>query len=166
MRCGTDRRLHGKDAIARVHIINILSRFNLPEVQTAVVAQLKIRTSSSAAPPWMPCARWTKSSMCSGLCALLRDPEIDVQNKAVDVVIKQPSGYRPLPDDVLKDENEYARRSAVEVLNEIGNAGSVKYLVQALKDSDCGCKAAQRTRSARSVGRRSSTRPAAGAGQG
>jgi eukaryotic-like serine/threonine-protein kinase len=38
--------------------------------------------------------------------------------------------------EVLKDENEYARRSAVEVLNEVGNAGSVKYLLQALKDSD------------------------------
>ena len=37
---------------------------------------------------------------------------------------------------VLKDENEYARRSAVEVLNEVGDAGSLKYLLTALKDSD------------------------------
>ena len=29
-------RLHGKDPIARVHIINILARFNTPEVQTAL----------------------------------------------------------------------------------------------------------------------------------
>jgi len=55
----------------------------------------------------------------------------------VDVVIKanHPDTVRYLID-VLKDENEYARRSAVEVLNEVGNAGSVKYLLQALKDSD------------------------------
>ena len=59
------------------------------------------------------------------LCALLRDPEIDVQNKAVDVVIKanHPDTMRYLID-VLKDENEYARRSAVEVLNEVGNAAA------------------------------------------
>src|SRR6202023_2938380 len=34
-------RLHGKDPIARAHIIHVLSRFNLPEVQTALLAQLK-----------------------------------------------------------------------------------------------------------------------------
>jgi len=38
----------------------------------------------------------------------------------------------------LKDENENARRAAVEVLNEVGNARSVKHLLEALKDSDCG----------------------------
>jgi HEAT repeat protein/tRNA A-37 threonylcarbamoyl transferase component Bud32 len=130
-------RLHGKDAIARVHIINILSRFNLPEVQTAVVAQLKdphklIRGASLDA-----LRKMDKIVDVQRLCALLRDPEIDVQNKAVDVVIKanHPDTVRYLID-ILKDENEYARRSAVEVLNEVGNAGSVKYLVQALKDSD------------------------------
>jgi HEAT repeat protein/tRNA A-37 threonylcarbamoyl transferase component Bud32 len=130
-------RLHGKDAIARVHIINILSRFNLPEVQTALMAQLKdphklIRGASLDA-----LRKMDKIVDVQRLCALLRDPEIDVQNKAVDVVIKanHPDTVRYLID-VLKDENEYARRSAVEVLNEVGNASSVKYLVQALKDSD------------------------------
>jgi eukaryotic-like serine/threonine-protein kinase len=130
-------RLHGKDAIARVHIINILSRFNLPEVQTALLAQLKdphklIRGASLGA-----LQKMDNIVDVQRLCALLRDPEIDVQNKAVDVVIKanHPDTVRYLID-ILKDENEYARRSAVEVLNEVGNAGSVKYLLQALKDSD------------------------------
>jgi HEAT repeat protein/tRNA A-37 threonylcarbamoyl transferase component Bud32 len=130
-------RLHGKDAIARVHIINILSRFNLPEVQTALMAQLKdphklIRGATLGA-----LQKMDNLVDVQRLCALLRDPEIDVQNKAVDVVIKanHPDTVRYLID-VLKDENEYARRSAVEVLNEVGNASSIKYLVQALKDSD------------------------------
>jgi HEAT repeat protein/tRNA A-37 threonylcarbamoyl transferase component Bud32 len=130
-------RLHGKDAIARVHIINILSRFNMPEVQTALMAQLKdphklIRGATLGA-----LQKMDNLVDVQRLCALLRDPEIDVQNKAVDVVIKanHPDTVRYLID-VLKDENEYARRSAVEVLNEVGNAGSIKYLVQALKDSD------------------------------
>ena len=34
-------RVHGKDPIARVHIINILARFNTPEVQTALQGLLK-----------------------------------------------------------------------------------------------------------------------------
>jgi HEAT repeat protein/tRNA A-37 threonylcarbamoyl transferase component Bud32 len=130
-------RLHGKDVIARQHIINILSRFNMPEVQTALMAQLKdphklIRGATLGA-----LQKMDNLVDVQRLCALLRDPEIDVQNKAVDVVIKanHPDTVRFLID-VLKDENEYARRSAVEVLNEIGNAGSIKYLVQALKDSD------------------------------
>ena len=130
-------RLHGKDAIARVHIINILSRFNLPEVQTALLAQLKdphklIRGAALGA-----LQKMDNIVDVQRLCTLLRDPEIEVQNKAVDVVIKvnHPDTVRYLID-VLKDENEYARRSAVEVLNEVGNADSVKYLLQALKDSD------------------------------
>src|SRR3984885_1638387 len=101
-------RLHGKDAIARVHIINILSRFNLPEVQPAVLAQLKdphklIRGASLGA-----LQKMDNILDVQRLCALLRDPEIDVQNKAVDVVIKanHPDTVRYLID-VLKDENEY-----------------------------------------------------------
>jgi serine/threonine-protein kinase len=71
------------------------------------------------------------------LCSLLQDPEVDVQSKAVDVIIAQrhPETIKYLVE-VLKDESEYARRSAVEVLNEIGDANSVKYLLDAIKDED------------------------------
>ena len=130
-------RLQGKDTIARVHIINILSRFNLPAVQTALQAQLKdpnkmIRVATLAA-----LQKMSGPVDIQLLCALLRDPEIDVQNKAVDAVIKanHPDTIKYLIE-VLKDENEYARRAAVEVLNEVGNAGSVRFLLAALKDSD------------------------------
>jgi eukaryotic-like serine/threonine-protein kinase len=130
-------RLQGKDPIARVHIINILARFNTPEVQTALQAQLKdpnklIRGATLAAMQKMD-----GPIDVERVCALLRDPELDVQNKAIDVVIRanHPDTVRYLIE-VLKDENEYARRAAVEVLNEVGNARSVKYLLEALKDSD------------------------------
>ncbi len=68
---------------------------------------------------------------------LLRDPEIEVQNRAIDVVIKanDPDTIKYLIE-ILKDENENARRAAVEVLNEVGNARSVKYLLEAIADSD------------------------------
>ena len=68
---------------------------------------------------------------------MLQDPEIEVQNRAVEVLVKardQQTIKHLLP--VLKDENEYARRAAVEVLNEIGDARSVKHLLSAIKDSD------------------------------
>ena len=44
--------------------------------------------------------------------------------------------WTPTILQILKDENENARRAAVEVLNEVGTAKSVKYLLEALKDSD------------------------------
>ncbi|MBK7249539.1 MAG: HEAT repeat domain-containing protein [Gammaproteobacteria bacterium] len=71
------------------------------------------------------------------VCELLRDPEIEVQNKAVEVIIRaaNPETIRHLVP-VLKDENEYARRAAVEVLNEVGDARSVKYLLEAIADDD------------------------------
>ncbi|MBT8102008.1 MAG: HEAT repeat domain-containing protein [Gammaproteobacteria bacterium] len=68
---------------------------------------------------------------------ILTDPDLDVQNKAVDVLIKanHPDTVRHLVN-ALKDESEYSRRAAVEVLNEIGDVNSVKDLLGALKDDD------------------------------
>ena len=84
------------------------------------------------------------------LCGLLRDPEIEVQNKAVDVVVKanHPDTIKYLVD-VLKDENEYARRAAVEVLNAVGTSKSVKYLLEVIADSDWWV----RTRAADALGK-------------
>jgi HEAT repeat protein len=71
------------------------------------------------------------------LCNLLLDPEIDVQNKAIDAVIRanDPDTIKYLIP-VLKNENENARRAAVEVLNEVGDAKSVKELLEAVSDDD------------------------------
>jgi eukaryotic-like serine/threonine-protein kinase len=130
-------RLHGKDPVARLHIINILSRFSKPEVSRALQQQLKdsnklIRSAALAA-----LARMDGPFDMELLCGLLRDPEIDVQNKAIDAVIRanDPETIKYLIP-VLKDENEYARRAAVEVLNEVGNAKSVKELLEAVSDDD------------------------------
>jgi HEAT repeat protein/tRNA A-37 threonylcarbamoyl transferase component Bud32 len=130
-------RLNGKDPVARLHIINILSRFTKPEVSRALQQQLKdtnklVRSASLAA-----LARMDGPFDMEVLCGLLRDPEIDVQNKAIDAVIKanDPETIKYLIP-VLKDENEYARRAAVEVLNEVGTAKSVKELLEAVSDDD------------------------------
>jgi serine/threonine-protein kinase len=84
------------------------------------------------------------------ITGMLRDPEIEVQNKAVDVVVKanHPDTVKHLVE-VLKDENEYARRAAVEVLNAVGNSKSVKYLLEVIADSDWWV----RTRAADALGK-------------
>jgi serine/threonine-protein kinase len=130
-------RIGGKDPIARVHIINLLARFNTPEVQTALQTQLKDPNKLIRGATLSALQRMDGPIDIERICSLLKDPEIDVQNKAIDVVIKanHPDTIRYLIE-ILKDENENARRAAVEVLNEVGNAKSVKYLLEALKDSD------------------------------
>src|SRR5579864_6302728 len=130
-------RLQGKDAIARVHIINTLARFNMPEVQTALNGLLKDSNKLIRGAVLSALQRMDGPIDIERVCAMLRDPEIDVLNRAVDVVIKanHPDTIRHLIA-VLKDENENARRAAVEVLNEVGDAKSVKYLLESLKDSD------------------------------
>jgi serine/threonine-protein kinase len=84
------------------------------------------------------------------VCSMLRDPEIEVQNKAVDLLVRanHPETIKHLVD-VLKDENEFARRAAVEVLNEVGTSKSVKYLLEVLADSDWWV----RTRAADALGK-------------
>ena len=57
------------------------------------------------------------------LRAAARPGDRDVQNRAIDVLItRERSRHHPAPVEVLKDEDEDARRAAVEVLNEIGDA--------------------------------------------
>jgi eukaryotic-like serine/threonine-protein kinase len=130
-------RLNGKDPVARLHIINILSRFPKPEVQRALQQQLKDTNKLVRAATLGALAKMDGPIEIEQVCVLLRDPEIDVQNKAIDVVIRanDPETIKYLIP-VLKDENEYARRAAVEVLNEIGNAKSVKELLEAVSDDD------------------------------
>jgi hypothetical protein len=97
---------------------------------------------------------------------LLRDPEIDVQNRAIDVVIRARPGHDEAPGARAQGRERNARRAAVEVLNEIGDARSVKYLLRPSPTTTGGCAAAPPTRSARSAARRSSTPCCTGARQG
>ena len=143
-------RIEGKDPVARLHIINVLARFNQPKVQQAVQKQLKDNSK------FIRSAALTALSKMDGpfdmplVVGMLRDPEIEVQNKAVDVVVKanHPETVKYLVD-VLKDENEYARRAAVEVLNVVGTSKSVKYLLEVIADSDWWV----RTRAADALGK-------------
>jgi eukaryotic-like serine/threonine-protein kinase len=143
-------RIEGKDPIARLHIINVLGRFNNPKVQQAVQRQLKDNSKLIRSAALSALANMTGSFDMPLICGMLRDPEIEVQNKAVDLVVRanHPDTIKYLVD-VLKDENEYARRAAVEVLNVVGNATSVKFLLQVIADSDWWV----RTRAADALGK-------------
>jgi len=143
-------RIEGKDAVARMHIINTLGRFNTPKVLEAVQKQLKDNNKFIRSAALSALARMDGNFDIAALCNMLRDPEIEVQNKAVDVVVRanHPDTVRYLVE-VLKDENEYARRAAVEVLNAVGTAKSVKFLLEVIADTDWWV----RTRAADALGK-------------
>jgi eukaryotic-like serine/threonine-protein kinase len=143
-------RIEGKDPVARLHIINVLARFNLPKVQQAVQKQLKDTSKFIRSAALSALSKMDGPFDMPLVVGMLRDPEIEVQNKAVDVVVKanHPETIKYLVD-VLKDENEYARRAAVEVLNVVGTSKSVKYLLEVIADSDWWV----RTRAADALGK-------------
>src|SRR5690606_26391677 len=120
-----------------MHLINIVTRFDHPDVHRVVQEQLKdsnklVRQAALAAAP-----KLGKALDTATVCSLLLDPDIDVMNKAVDVIVEinDPETVKHLLP-ALKAENELCRRAAVEVLNEIGTTNSVKYLLEAVADED------------------------------
>ena len=130
-------RIQTKDQFARIHIINILGRFNQPEVREVLQAQLSDPAKQVRAAALGSLARMDGPIDTRQITQLLRDPDLEVQNKAIDLVIKAnaPETIKYLIE-ILKDENESARRAAVEVLNEVGDARSVKALLAAISDAD------------------------------
>jgi eukaryotic-like serine/threonine-protein kinase len=143
-------RIEGKDPVARLHIINVLARFNQPKVSQAIQKLLKDNSKFIRSAALSALVKMDGPFDMPTLIGMLRDPEIDVQNKAVDVVVKanHPETVKYLVE-VLKDENEYARRAAVEVLNVVGTSKSVKYLLEVIADSDWWV----RTRAADALGK-------------
>ncbi len=143
-------RMEGKDPVTRLHIMQVIARFNDPRVTAALQKQLKDANKHVRSAALGALGRMDGPFDMPLICGMLRDGEIDVQNKAVDLVVRvnHPDTIKHLVD-VLKDENEYARRAAVEVLNAVGTSSSVKYLLQVIADSDWWV----RTRAADALGK-------------
>ena len=131
-------RMGGKDPVIKIHLMQLLSKFDKAEITNALEMQLKdpnkmVRGAALGA----LATRKNTSISIDRVAHVLLDPDLDVQSKAVDVLIKMNH-----PDTVkyllpaLKDESEYTRRAAVEVLNEVGNETSVQDLLGAIKDDD------------------------------
>ncbi len=148
-------RMDGKDPVVKMHLINVLARFNLPEVAGALEEQLKDSNKLVRQAALQGVARMDGAISIERICSLLLDPDIDVMNKAVDVIIARndPETIKHLIA-ALKDENEFSRRAAVEVLNEIGTTDSIKYLLEAVADEDWWVRARASDALARIGGRR------------
>ena len=143
-------RIEGKDSVARMHIITILSRFNRPYVAAAIQTQLRDPSKAIRQAALNALAKMDAPLNIGPICQLLRDPDLDVSSRAIDVVVraKDPDTMKHLIE-VLKDENEYARRAAVEVLNHLGTSKDIKHLLHVIKDDDWWV----RTRAADALGK-------------
>jgi len=131
-------RMGGKDPVIKIHLMQLLSKFDKTEITHALEMQLKdpnkmVRGAALSA----LATRENTSISIDRIAKVLLDPDLDVQAKAVDVLIKinHPDTVQYLLP-ALKDESEYTRRAAVEVLNEVGNENSVQDLLGAIKDDD------------------------------
>ncbi len=130
-------RVHGKDPIARTHIISLLARFDTPKVRAALQSTLKDPNKLVRSAALRAIANGSGQIDPALVAPLLRDPELDVQNPAIELLCrsKHPDTVRHLVD-VLTDESEHARRAAVEVLNVVGDQSSVRFLLKAIRDAD------------------------------
>ena len=130
-------RMGGKDPAVKIHLMSLLSKFDKTEINQALEMQLKDSNKLVRSAALVALGDRKGPIDIERVCTLLSDPDLDVQNKAVDVIVKvnHPETVRYLVP-ALKDENEYSRRSAVEVLNEIAAPESVKDLLEAIKDDD------------------------------
>ena len=130
-------RMGGKDPIIKIHLMQLLSKFDKAEITHALEMQLKDPNKMVRSAALGALGSRGSNINVEKVAAVLVDPDLDVQSKAVDVLIQanHPDTVKYLVT-ALKDESEYARRAAVEVLNEIGDEESVKDLLNAIKDDD------------------------------
>ncbi len=130
-------RMGVKDPIIKIHLIQLLAKFNTAEINQALEMQLRDPNKMVRSAALSALASRPGNVNVAAVAKLLQDPDLDVQSKAVDMLIQinHPETVKYL-SDALKDESEYARRSAVEVLNEIGTKESVKDLLDVMKDDD------------------------------
>jgi HEAT repeat protein/tRNA A-37 threonylcarbamoyl transferase component Bud32 len=130
-------RMDGKDPVVKMHLINVLARFDRPDVNKALQEQLRDTNKLVRQAALAGVARSKSTVDIAMIAGLLLDPDIDVMNKAVDVLVQanDPETAKHLIP-ALKAENEFSRRAAVEILNEIGTTHSIKYLLEAIADDD------------------------------
>ncbi|MDZ7643963.1 MAG: HEAT repeat domain-containing protein [Woeseiaceae bacterium] len=130
-------RMGGKDPVIKMHLINLLSRFKGTQISQALETQLGDGNKLVRSAALVALAKRKDGVDIRKVAKLLLDPDLDVQNKAVDVLIhlKHPDTVQHLLP-AMKEESEYPRRAAVEVLNEVADPDSVKFLLDAIKDDD------------------------------
>lgn len=130
-------RMDGKDPVVKMHIIDTMSRFDTPDVHKCLQESLKDSNKLVRQAALASVSKLNTDVDISLVCGLLLDPDVDVINKAIDVIVhfNDPETVKHLLP-AMKSENEFSRRAAVEILNEIGTTSSVKFLLEAVADED------------------------------
>jgi len=131
-------RMGGKDSTIKIHLLHLLSKFDTQEITNAFEVQLSDANKMVRSAALSALGTREKSRVSiEKIAKILLDTDLDVQSKAVEVMIKlnHPGTVEHLIP-ALKDESEYTRRAAVEVLNEVGNETSVQILLGAISDDD------------------------------
>ena len=130
-------RLEGKDISVRIHLMEILIRFDRPDVADAFLTQLRHPSKLVRLAALSALLKMSVIPDVRAIAPLISDADMEVANRAIELLIRARHPQTiPLLLPALKDESEYARRAAVEVLNELCDAESIKYLLDAIKDSD------------------------------
>jgi eukaryotic-like serine/threonine-protein kinase len=130
-------RLEGKDVAVRIHLMEILARFDRSDVTDALLVQLRHASKLVRLAALATLLKMKVITDVRAIAPLIADPDMEVANKAIELLIRARHPQTiPLLLPALKHESEYARRAAVEVLNELCDAASIKYLLEAIKDSD------------------------------
>jgi len=130
-------RLEGKDITVRIHLMDILVRFDRPDVADALLSQLRNPAKLVRLAALSALLKMSVIPDVRAIAPLISDPDMEVANRAIELLIRARHPQTiPLLLPALQDESEYARRAAVEVLNELCDAESIKYLLEAIKDSD------------------------------
>jgi serine/threonine-protein kinase len=130
-------RLDGKDPLIKMHLVNVLSQFDREDVHKMLYEQIGDPSKLVRLAALNGIARVETGVDVSRVATALLDADLEVMNKAVDVIVKlnDPETAKHLIA-ALKSENEFSRRAAVEILNEIGTTHSVKFLLEAVADED------------------------------
>ncbi len=130
-------RMNGKDPVVKMHLIKVISQFERVDVQDALQQQLKDDNKLVRQAALTGLSQLNGAVNVELICSLLEDPDVDVINKAIDVIVnlKHPDTVKHLIS-ALKADNEFSRRAAVEVLNEIGTTNDIKHLLEAISDED------------------------------
>ncbi|APZ42120.1 protein kinase domain-containing protein [Acidihalobacter ferrooxydans] len=130
-------RATAKDAQFRQGVARVLGRFSTPAAHQALKHMLEDSSKAVRQVALEALSGKTGVLDVETLFQLLRDADIEVQNHAIDEIIRlnDPDTLRYVVE-VLRDETEYVRRAGVEVLNEVGDARAIKSLLNAIKDDD------------------------------